>query len=193
MLGLKLETDPYWAKLALSDLDEAMTDHAFCEQKAASNAISLIVLFSEYTELVTAMAEIAREELEHFSQVHQRIIARGRVLGRERKDAYVNELYKFIRKGCSREELLLDRLIFAAMVEARSCVRFKVLAEHMEDPELVQFYTNLMKSEAQHYTVFLNFARKYAGREVADARWQEMLTFETELIRNYGRSAGIHG
>lgn len=193
MLGLKLETDPYWAKLALSDLDEAMTDHAFCEQKAASNAISLIVLFSEYSELVTAMAEIAREELEHFAQVHQRIIARGRVLGRERKDAYVNELYKFIRKGCSREELLLDRLIFAAMVEARSCERFKVLAEHMEDPELVQFYTELMKSEAQHYTLFLNFARKYAGREIADARWQEMLTFETELIRNYGRSAGIHG
>lgn len=193
MLGLKLETDPYWAKLALSDLDEAMTDHAFCEQKAASNAISLIVLFSEYSELVTAMAEIAREELEHFAQVHQRIIARGRVLGRERKDAYVNELYKFIRKGCSREELLLDRLIFAAMVEARSCERFKVLAEHMDDPELVQFYTELMKSEAQHYTVFLNFARKYAGREIANARWQEMLTFETELIRNYGRSAGIHG
>src|SRR5687768_7389794 len=129
MLGLKLPTDPRWVEIVESNLPEILTDHAWCEQKAASNAISLVILYPEHTELVKEMLVLAKEELSHFQMVHDIIIARGWVLGRERKDEYVNELYKFIRKGVSRHLVMIDRLLFAAMVEARSCERFRLLSE----------------------------------------------------------------
>lgn len=194
MLGLKLPTDPHWVNIVESNIEEILTDHAFCEQKAASNAITLIVHYPEYSDMVEKMAEIAREELEHFQQVHQLILDRGGVLGRERKDDYVNELLKFIKiPNRSREETLVDRLLFAAMIEARSCERFRVLSENITDPGLSKFYRDLMISEANHYTVFIGFARKYGLGVDVDARWQAFLTYEAEVIKRYGRKETIHG
>jgi tRNA-(ms[2]io[6]A)-hydroxylase len=140
MLRLKTETDPRWADLASKDLEEILTDHAFCEQKAASTAISLIVKFPDYPELVTEMSALAREEMEHFQRVHEIILKRGYTLGRERKDEYVNELLSFVRKDGSRIVNLVEKLLFSAMIEARSCERFRVLSENIEDKELSEFY-----------------------------------------------------
>ena len=161
MLGLKLETDPNWINIVEKNISEILTDHAWCEQKAASNAISLVIGYPEKTELVEAMLSIAKEELTHFEMVHEKIKARGYKLGLERKDYYVNDLYKFMRKGYKRNIVLIDRLMFAALVEARSCERFRILSEQINDDELKTFYRDLMASEANHYTTFLGFARKY--------------------------------
>ena len=125
MLGLKLPTDPRWVNIVETNIDEILTDHAWCEQKAASNAISIIVGYPEHTEMVDALLELAKEEITHFEMVHQKIKERGNVLGKERKDAYVNQLYKFMRTGYKREIVLIDRLLFSAMIEARSCDALK--------------------------------------------------------------------
>lgn len=195
MLKLKMKTDPLWVKhIAEQNIEEILTDHAYCEQKAASSAISLIILFPEHPELVSAMADLAQEEMGHFRMVHKRIVERGFELGRERKDSYVNELMKFIKgRGKGREELLLDKLLFAGMIEARSCERFKVLSENLEDQELAKFYHKLMISEARHYTMFLQFARKLCPNFDVDARWEEFLEYEGEVISRYGKSETIHG
>lgn len=193
MLGLRLPTDPRWAELARKDLREALVDHAWCEQKAASNAITIIVQHPEVTELVQELTRIAREELEHFSMVVERIEARGWVLGPERKDSYVNELLAFVRRGGTREERLVDRLLFSAMIEARSCERFKLLAATVDDEELRAFYRELMVSEAGHYTTFLGLARKYGGLEDVDGRWAAFLAHEAEVVGRYGRSPAMHG
>ncbi len=194
MLGLKLETDPNWVNIVEKNISEILTDHAWCEQKAATNAISLTVVFPEYPDLVDTMLSIAKEELTHFEMVHQKIKERGFTLGFDRKDEYVNELYKFMRKGHKRKIVLIDRLLFAAMVEARSCERFRILSEKINDEDLRAFYKELMISEANHYTTFLGFARKY-GNEVEDVnkRWQQWLDYEAEVVRNYGKSETIHG
>jgi tRNA-(ms[2]io[6]A)-hydroxylase len=193
MLGLKLLTDPRWANIAESNLEEILTDHAWCEQKAASNAIFLITNNSEHTDLMIKMAEIAMEEMEHFKQVVEIIEKRGYTLGRERKDDYVNQLMKFARKDGSRNMSFIDRLLFAAMIEARSCERFRVLSKNIKDAELAKFYHDLMVSEATHYTTFLAFARKYAEDVDVDKRWAEWLEYEGELIQSYGKSEAIHG
>jgi tRNA 2-(methylsulfanyl)-N6-isopentenyladenosine37 hydroxylase len=193
MLGLKLPTDPHWVNIVESNIDEILTDHAWCEQKACTNALSMIVNNPNYTELVTALIEIAKEELQHFEQVHDLIKSRGKVLGLERKDNYVNELYKFMNKGGSRKQSLVDRLLFSAMIEARSCERFRVLSENINDPELAKFYRDLMISEATHYTTFIGFARKYGDDINVDKRWKEWLEFEASIITNYGKSETIHG
>ncbi|WP_025740378.1 tRNA-(ms[2]io[6]A)-hydroxylase [Aquimarina pacifica] len=193
MLGLKLATDPRWAKLAESNIEEILTDHAWCEQKAATNAITIITLNSEHTDLVTDLLVLAQEELQHFQMVHDIIKKRGYTLGRERKDSYVNELFKFRMRGGSRRESLVDRLLFSAMIEARSCERFKLLSKKIKDPELSKFYHVLMISEAGHYTTFLGFARKYGQDIDVDKRWEELLEFEGKLIQNYGTSESIHG
>ena len=193
MLGLKLPTDPHWVNIVESNIDEILTDHAWCEQKAASNALSLIVNNPECTEMVTALIELAKEELAHFEQVHNLIKSRGMQLGRERKDNYVNELYKFMKKDGSRKQSLVDRLLFSAMIEARSCERFRVLSENIKDPELAKFYRDLMISEAGHYTTFIGFARQYAAAVNVDKRWKEWLDFEAIVIKNYGKQETIHG
>lgn len=193
MFRLKLSTDPLWAELAQQNIEEVLTDHAFCEQKAASSAISLIAHFPEHTELVIEMAELVREEMEHFQRVHQFILNRGYQLGRERKDHYVNDLMKMVRKGEGREKNLLDRLLFAAMIEARSCERFKVLSETIQDTELAAFYRELMQSEATHYTLFIKLARRLCTHEDVDARWNEFLEYEGSIIANYGTKEHIHG
>ena len=193
MLGLKLPTDPRWVNIAEKNIDDILTDHAFCEQKAASNAISLAVQNPECTELVDAMIGLAREELDHFRMVHERIKARGGVLGREKKDDYVNELGGFIRKGYKKYIVLIDRLLFSAMIEARSCERFRLLSENIADAGLASFYRELMASEAGHYTLFLSFARKYASGEDVEKRWQEFLDYEGKLIARYGVKETMHG
>lgn len=193
MLGLKLPTDPRWANIAEKNPEEILSDHAWCEQKALTNAINLIIQNPEYDDLVTAMMEIAKEELEHFQQVHAILMKRGLKFRREEKDDYVNELYKFMKRGESYAMSLVDRLLFAAMIEARSCERFKVLSENSKDAELAKFYRGLMESEAAHYTVFLKFAKKYSGEIDVDKRWQEWLTYEASVISKYGRSERVHG
>ena len=193
MLGLKLATDPRWVNIVESNIEEILTDHAWCEQKAATNAITIITLNSEHTDLVTDLLLLAQEELEHFQMVHDIIKKRGYKLGRERKDSYVNELYKFMNKGGNRLQSMVDRLLFSAMIEARSCERFKLLSKEIKDPELSKFYHDLMISEAGHYTTFIRFARKYGKTIDVDKRWQELIDFEAEVIKNYGKSETIHG
>lgn len=193
MLGLKLLTDPRWANIAEDNIEEILTDHAWCEQKAATNAISLIMLNSQYEDLVTTLTEIAIEEMEHFKMVHEIIKERGYKLGMQREDDYVNKLYKFMKKDGSRNDAFIDRLLFAAMIEARSCERFRVLSENIKDGELAKFYRDLMISEANHYTTFLKFARKYTERIDVDKRWKEWLDFEGKLIQSYGKKEFVHG
>ncbi len=193
MLGLKLKTDPRWVNIVEGNIEEILTDHAWCEQKAATNVITLITQNSEHEELVTSLLEIAKEELDHFQMVHNIIKERGLTLGRERKDHYVNELFKFLKKDGSRNDAFVDRLLFSAMIEARSCERFKVLSQNIKDQELATFYRELMISEAGHYTSFLAFARKYSEKVDVDKRWKEWIEFEGELITNYGKTETIHG
>lgn len=193
MLGLRLPTDPRWVELVESNISEILTDHAWCEQKAASNAISTIVRFPEHLDLVTELTRIAQEEIEHFGMVVDRIKERGFELGPERKDDYVGELLQFIKRKCSREEQLVDRLLFAAMIEARSCERFRMLSERVKDKPLAEFYRELMISEAGHYTTFIGFARKYGGNVDVEARWQAFLDYEAEVIQNYGKKETMHG
>ena len=194
ILKLKLPTDPRWVKNVVeSNIEEILIDHAFCEQKAATNAITIIVQNPNLSDLVNEMALLAQEEMGHFKRVHDIILARGYVLGKERRDHYVNELFQFLVKGGSREQQLVDRLLFSAMIEARSCERFKVMSEHINDAELATFYHELMISEAGHYTMFLRMAKKYAGSIDVDKRWQDFLTYEAGVIQRYGKSETIHG
>lgn len=193
MLGLKLPTDPRWVNIVEKNIDEILTDHAYCEQKAASTAISLIISFPEYTELVEEMIALSREEMAHFKMVHDRITARGQTLGRDRKDEYVLQLIKFFPKGGSRTTQLVHRLLYAALIEARSCERFRLLSEELEDKELAEFYHKLMVSEAGHYTMFLQFARQYGNRTEVDKKWQELLDYESGIMKNLGNKESIHG
>lgn len=194
MLRLKLPTDPRWVNIAEKNISEILTDHAYCEQKAASSAISFIVQYPEYPALVDAMAELAREEMEHFQRVHEQIKKRGLKLGRERKDGYVLELHKFFNGGGSRVTQLVNNLLLAAMIEARSCERFRVLSEGITDAELAAFYAELMKSEAMHYTMFLQFAREIGNSVIdVDALWQKFLDYEATAIARFGKEEKIHG
>jgi tRNA-(ms[2]io[6]A)-hydroxylase len=194
ILKLQLPTDPLWVKNVVeSNIEELLTDHAFCEQKAASNAITLIVQNPNLSDLVQEMALLVQEEMDHFKRVHDIIVARGFLLGRERKDNYVNELRKFIIIGGGREAQLIDRLLFSAMIEARSCERFKVLSENINDAELSEFYHELMISEATHYSMFIRLAKKYAVEIDVEMRWKEFLAYEARVIQNYGKSETIHG
>jgi tRNA-(ms[2]io[6]A)-hydroxylase len=193
MLGLKLPTDPRWVNIVEKNIDEILSDHAYCEQKAASTAISLIVSFPEYSELIEEMIALSREEMGHFKMVHDRILARGQKLGRDRKDEYVLQLIKFFPKGGSRTDQLVHRLLYAALIEARSCERFRLLSEELEDKELAEFYHKLMVSEASHYTMFLKFARQYGDRNEVDQKWQDLLEYEADIMKGLSSSGSIHG
>ncbi len=193
MLGLKLPTDPRWVNIVEKNIEEILTDHAYCEQKATSTAISLIVSFPEYTELVQEMTKLVKEEISHFKMVHDKIIERGWVLGRDRKDDYVIQLVTFFPKGGSRTTQLVHRLLYAALIEARSCERFKLLSEELEDQELSKFYKDLMVSEANHYTMFLGFARQYGDREEVDKKWQDLLTYEAQIMKDLSKKETMHG
>jgi len=193
MLGLKLPTDPRWVNIVEKNIEEILTDHAYCEQKATSTAISLIVTFPEYTELVQEMVSLVKEEISHFKMVHDKILKNGWVLGRDRKDEYVVQLMTFFPKGGNRTTQLVHRLLYAALIEARSCERFRLLSEQLKDKELAEFYRSLMVSEANHYTMFLGFARQYGNRKEVDQKWQQLLEFEAQIMKDLGKKETIHG
>ncbi|MCF6129462.1 tRNA-(ms[2]io[6]A)-hydroxylase [Flavobacterium sp. AS60] len=195
VLRLELPTDPRWVNIVEKNIEEILTDHAWCEQKAATNAITIITNNSEHEDLVTDLLALAKEELDHFEQVHDIIKKRGLKLGRERKDDYVNELAQYMKRSNngSRVSGLVERLLFSAMIEARSCERFKVLSENIQDEELSKFYRELMESEAGHYTTFITYARKYGTGIDVEKRWREWIAFEAQIIANYGNKETIHG
>jgi tRNA-(ms[2]io[6]A)-hydroxylase len=196
MLGLKMATDPRWVNIVEDNIKEILIDHAFCEQKAASNAISMIVQYPHYPDLVAAMVEICKEELEHFEMVHKKILERGFNLGFERKDPYVKDLNDYLKKNhdnSSRESYFVNQMLFAAMIEARSCERFKILSEQLSDQDLKEFYRMLMESEARHFMTFLKFAKKYSSKIDVDKRWLTFLEFEASLMTKYGKEQTMHG
>jgi tRNA 2-(methylsulfanyl)-N6-isopentenyladenosine37 hydroxylase len=195
VLRLKLPTDPRWVNIVEKNIEEILSDHAWCEQKAATNAITIVTNNPEYEDMVTDLLALAKEELEHFQMVHAIIVKRGLTFRREKKDEYVVELANYMKRSNNgtRVSGLVERLLFSAMIEARSCERFKVLSENIKDPELAQFYRQLMESEAGHYTTFITFARKYGHGIDVEKRWREWIEFEDGVIAKYGKADAIHG
>ncbi|MBT8231229.1 MAG: tRNA-(ms[2]io[6]A)-hydroxylase [Bacteroidia bacterium] len=184
MLGLKLPTDPRWVNLAEMRLEDILTDHAYCEQKAATSCISLIQGFPDKARLVKELAPIVTEEWGHFRLVLRELEKRDLKLGFQRKDEYVNALLKFQQKGGSRENSLLERLLTFALIEARSCERFRLLSLHINEEPLKEFYHGFMVSEAGHYRLFIDLAKHYAGEDIAKARWQEYLNHEAKIMQD---------
>jgi tRNA-(ms[2]io[6]A)-hydroxylase len=184
ILGLQLPTDPRWINLAEKSLEEVLTDHAYCEQKAATSCISIIQRYNQKEKLVAELAPIVTEEWGHFRLVLAELQKRNLKLGKQRKDEYVNALIQFCQTGGAEEGRLLDQLLMMAMIEARSCERFKRLSEGLEDEYLRKFYRRFMESEAGHYTLFIELAETYIDKEKVRKRWKEWLEFEAEVIRN---------
>ena len=184
ILKLKLPTDPRWVNIAEKNIEEILVDHAYCEQKAATSCISLIQRYSQNEKLVNELAPIVTEEWGHFRLVLAELKKRNLKLGRQRKDEYVNKLMEFQKKGCSEEEILLDRLLIFALIEARSCERFKRLSEGLTDPYLSNFYRRFMESEAGHYTLFIELAETYIEKEKVRTRWQQWLDYEAGVMQS---------
>ncbi len=184
ILGLKLVSDPRWVDLASISLQEILTDHAWCEQKAANSCISLIQKYNDKDKLVNELSPIVTEEWAHFRQVLAELRKRNLQLGKQRKDEYVNKLLDFQKKGGSPEERLLDQLLTMALIEARSCERFKRLSEGLEDAYMKNFYRKFMESEAGHYTLFINLADTYINKEKVRKRWNEWIAYETNVMLN---------
>lgn len=184
MLGLKLPTDPRWVNMAEMSLEDILTDHAYCEQKAATSCISLIQQYPERVEMVRALAPIVTEEWGHFRQVLRALDERSLKLGAQRKDEYVNKLLAFKKKGGSRDDRLVEKLLVCALIEARSCERFRLLSLHIADDELKEFYHKFMVSEAGHYRLFIDLAKTYGDEEKVKKRWQEYLEYEKEIMHD---------
>jgi tRNA-(ms[2]io[6]A)-hydroxylase len=184
VLGLKLATDPRWVNIAKKSIDEILIDHAFCEQKAATSGISLIVKYSDKQDIVDAVTPVVAEEWGHFRRVLKELYKRGFVLGPKRKDDYVNQLQKLEKKDLPRDLMLVEKLMTFAMIEARSCERFRLLSIHVDDPDLKEFYHEFMVSEAGHYRLFIDLANKYADPEYVKKRWDEFLDGEAEIMKN---------
>lgn len=184
ILGLQLPTDPRWVDLAEKSIEEILTDHAYCEQKAATTCISLIQRYSEREKLVKELAPIVTEEWGHFRLVLQELEKRNLKLGKQRKDEYVNKLIDFQKQGGSVESRMLDQLLTMALIEARSCERFKRLSEGLTDEYLCNFYRRFMESEAGHYTLFIELAETYVDKEKVRKRWAEWLKYEAGVIND---------
>jgi tRNA-(ms[2]io[6]A)-hydroxylase len=184
ILGLKLPTDPRWVDLASISLKEILTDHAFCEQKAATHCISLIQLFPDKEDVVNAIAPIVTEEWGHFRMVWAEMKKRGFELGKQRKDDYVNLLLQYAPKGVVTEEKLLHKLTICALIEARSCERFRLLSEYLEEESLRKFYYKFMVSEAGHYRLFIDLAEKYYPEEKVRSTWQQWLKIEEQVLQH---------
>lgn len=184
MLGLKLPTDPRWVNLAEKDIGEILTDHAYCEQKATTFCISLIQQYPEMTELVKKLSPIVTEEWGHFRLVLLELEKRNLTLGRQRKDQYVNKLLQFEKKGGSREDRLLEKLMICALIEARSCERFRLLSLHIGEESLKDFYHKFMVSEAGHYRLFIDLAKTYFDEERVKIRWKEYLAYEASILED---------
>jgi tRNA 2-(methylsulfanyl)-N6-isopentenyladenosine37 hydroxylase len=183
ILGLQLPTDPRWINLAEKSLQDILTDHAYCEQKAATSCISLIQWYSDKEKMVADLSPIVTEEWGHFRLVLAELEKRNLKLGRQRKDEYVNELLKFEIKGGSEDDRLLDKLLICALIEARSCERFKRLSEGLDDEYLRNFYRRFMESEAGHYTLFIELAETYIQKEKVRKRWKEWLEYEAGIMQ----------
>ncbi len=183
ILGLKLPTDPRWVDLTKKSLEDILTDHAYCEQKAATSCISLIQRYSDKEKLVQELSPIVTEEWGHFRSVLAELQKRNLKLGKQRKDEYVNQLMQFEIKGGSEEDRLLDKLLMCALIEARSCERFKRLSEGLEDTYLQNFYRKFMESEAGHYSLFIELAETYIEKKEVRRRWQEWLNHEAEIMK----------
>jgi tRNA-(ms[2]io[6]A)-hydroxylase len=186
MLHLKLPTDPRWVQIAEMQIGDILTDHAYCEQKAASSCISLILRFNDLDQIVDTLTPIVAEEWGHFERVMEQIRKRGLKFGFPRKDEYVVALINFVKKGGSRMQQLTEQLLLNALIEARSCERFKLLSTHIQDEELKKFYYELMVSEAGHFVTFIELARSYQEEEKVNARWQEWLIFEASVLEEIG-------
>jgi tRNA-(ms[2]io[6]A)-hydroxylase len=184
MLNLKLPTDPRWVNLAEKKLNDILTDHAYCEQKAATSCISLIVVYPDLKPIVENLTPIVSEEWSHFSMVLKEIFKRNFVLGYPRKDQYVNELLKFQNKSNNREEVLVEKLLTNALIEARSCERFRLLSLELEDDYLRKFYHSFMISEAVHYRLFMDLAKIYKDKSYVNNRWNEYLEYEKKILKN---------
>jgi tRNA-(ms[2]io[6]A)-hydroxylase len=184
ILGLQLPTDPRWVNLAEKSLEEVLTDHAYCEQKAATSCISLIQRYSSREKLVAELSPIVTEEWGHFRMVLSELKKRDLKLGKQRKDEYVNALISFQQKGGDSEGRMLDQLLTMALIEARSCERFKRLSEGLSDPYMQKFYRRFMESEAGHYTLFIELAETYISRERVRNRWKEWLDFEAAVMQS---------
>jgi len=183
-LGLELPTDPRWVNLAEISLEEILTDHAYCEQKAATSCISLITTYPKRTALVDELSPIVTEEWGHFRMVIKEIRDRNLNLGIQRKDLYVNKLLKFQKMDGSKEDKLLERLLTFALIEARSCERFRLLSLHLKEQKLKDFYHHFMVSEAGHYKTFIQLAKLYFDEDRVMKRWNEYLAFEAEMIKS---------
>ena len=181
-LGLEMATDPRWANIAEKSIEYILTDHAWCEQKAATHGISIISRFSKYPDIVDVITPIVAEEWGHFRKVLKELKKRGHELGPQRKDEYVNKLNSFMKRGDHIEKQLVEYLLAFAMIEARSCERFRLLSEHITDPELQYFYHEFMVSEAGHYRAFLDLAKKYSSAEHVAQRWAEWVAFEAQMV-----------
>jgi tRNA-(ms[2]io[6]A)-hydroxylase len=193
VLGLELPTDPRWVNIAEANLREILIDHAYCEQKAASSCISLIVSYPEKTELVEALTPVVAEEWSHFESVLAKLKDRGWALGPSRKDEYVQMIWKLMRKGGSRDQQLTEKLLINALIEARSCERFRLLWKELKDKDLSQFYYELMVSEAGHYKNFLSLAKIYQPEAAVEKRWREVLAGEGEVMKKLAmRNDRIH-
>jgi tRNA-(ms[2]io[6]A)-hydroxylase len=184
ILGLQLPTDPRWVDLASISLEDILTDHAYCEQKAANTCISLITKYNDKDQLVNDLSPIVTEEWGHFRMVLAELRKRNLNLGKQRKDEYVNRLLEFQKKGGNPEERFLDLLLTMALIEARSCERFKRLSEGLQDEYMRNFYRKFMESEAGHYTLFITLAETYLPKEKVRARWKEWLAYEADVIKN---------
>jgi len=182
ILGLKLVTDPRWVNLAEKSLEEILTDHAFCEQKAATTCITIIQRYPGKEKMIEELAPIVTEEWGHFRQVLAELKKRGLKLGKQRKDVYVNRLFEFEKKGGHEDDRFLDKLLISALIEARSCERFKRLSEGLDDPYMREFYRKFMESEAGHYTLFIELAEFYLPKEKVRKRWKEWLAYEAKIM-----------
>ncbi|MEM6642298.1 MAG: tRNA-(ms[2]io[6]A)-hydroxylase [Bacteroidota bacterium] len=183
-LGLQLPTDPRWVNIAEKNIQDILVDHAYCEQKAASSCISLIVQFPDKDRLVEVLTPVVTEEWSHFELVIKHLKKRGYSLGKQRKDEYVAALATTLKKGGSREEQLVEKLLVNALIEARSCERFKVLSQNIADQDLSEFYHALMISEAGHYHNFIQLAKEYKDAEYVDKRWKQFLFKEAEIMKS---------
>lgn len=182
MLGLKLATDPRWVNIAEKTIEDILTDHAFCEQKAASSGISLIVNFADKQDIVDSVTPLVAEEWGHFRKVIKELNKRGLSLGKKRKDEYVLKIKDLMQKGGNREMLLVEQLLIFALIEARSCERFRLLSLHINDPELKEFYHEFMVSEAGHYRMFIDLAKKYMPEDHVKRRWNEIVEGEAKIL-----------
>lgn len=183
VLGLELPTDPRWVNIAEKNIEDILIDHAYCEQKAASSCISLIVSYPEKEKMVEMLTPVVAEEWSHFERVLEEIRKRGLKFGFPRKDEYVEQLQKIMKKGGDRQQQLVEKLLMNALIEARSCERFRLLWKELKDQALSTFYYELMVSEAGHYKNFLSLAKEYAGEEAVEKRWREILSQEAEIVK----------